>query len=52
MRQLMAALVLAAGITPAFAAMQTRPVEWKVGNESFSGMLVTTMSAPRHDPAW
>jgi dienelactone hydrolase len=40
MRQLMAALVLAAGITPAFAAMQTRPVEWKVGNESFSGMLV------------
>lgn len=25
---------------PAFAAMQAKPVEWKVGNDSFSGYLV------------
>jgi dienelactone hydrolase len=40
MRQLAATLALAMGITPAFAAMQTRPVEWKVGDDAFSGMLV------------
>lgn len=40
MRRLVATFVLAMGITPAFAAMQTRPVEWKVGNDSFSGVLV------------
>ena len=40
MRQLLATLVLATAIGPAFAAMQTRAVEWKVGEEEFRGVLV------------
>jgi dienelactone hydrolase len=40
MRQLVATLVLATGISPALAAMQTRPVEWTVGDGTFRGMLV------------
>ena len=49
MRQLAATLVLAMGITPAFAAMQNRAVEWKVGNDTFSGVLVydDASTAPR-----
>jgi dienelactone hydrolase len=34
------AAVLAACTMPAFAAMQAKPVEWKVGDDSFSGVLV------------
>ena len=34
------ALALLAFATPALAAMQARPVEWKVGKDSFSGVLV------------
>ena len=40
MRRLAALAALAFAVTPAFAAMQTRSVEWKVGNDSFSGVLV------------
>ena len=35
-----AALVLLSAAAPAFAAMQAKPVEWKVGKDSFSGVLV------------
>ncbi|HWI24582.1 MAG TPA: dienelactone hydrolase family protein, partial [Lysobacter sp.] len=35
-----AALALFAFAAPAFAAMQAKPVEWKVGKDSFSGVLV------------
>jgi dienelactone hydrolase len=34
------ALLLAACALPAFATMQAKPVEWKVGNHTFSGVLV------------
>jgi dienelactone hydrolase len=41
MRRRMAALfVLLAASVPAFAAMQAKPVDWKVGDKTFSGMLV------------
>ncbi|MFD0739416.1 dienelactone hydrolase family protein [Lysobacter koreensis] len=40
MRRLIAALSLALCAAPAFAAMQARPVEWKVGKDRFSGVLV------------
>lgn len=35
-----AALAMLAAAAPAFAAMQAKPVEWKVGKDSFSGVLV------------
>lgn len=41
-------LLLAA--VPAFAAMQTRPVEWSVGAERFSGYLVYDDEAGDDDP--
>lgn len=40
MRRLAAALSLVLCVSPAFAAMQTKPVEWKIGEETFSGVLV------------
>lgn len=40
MRRLAAALSLVLCTSPAFAAMQTKPVEWKIGEETFSGVLV------------
>ena len=36
----LAALVLSLCATPAFAAMQAKPVEWTVGQDRFSGVLV------------
>jgi dienelactone hydrolase len=40
MRRLAAAMSLVLCASPAFAAMQTKPVEWKVGDDSYSGVLV------------
>jgi dienelactone hydrolase len=40
MRRLIAAVLLASCALPAFATMQARPVEWKVGDQAFSGVLV------------
>jgi dienelactone hydrolase len=40
LRQLAAVAVLAACALPAFAKMQAKPVEWKVGERAFSGVLV------------
>ncbi|MGO4780962.1 dienelactone hydrolase family protein, partial [Lysobacter sp. 2RAB21] len=40
MRRLSAALSLVLCASPSFAAMQTKPVEWKIGDDSFSGVLV------------
>lgn len=39
-KQMLAASVLAACALPAFAKMQAKPVEWKVGDHVFSGVLV------------
>lgn len=38
--RLSATLALLCAAAPALAAMQARPVEWKVGKDSFSGVLV------------
>ncbi|NNC25143.1 dienelactone hydrolase family protein, partial [Salinisphaera sp. USBA-960] len=35
-----AVLLLALCASPAFAAIKSKPVEWKVGEETFSGVLV------------
>ncbi|MEI2430913.1 MULTISPECIES: dienelactone hydrolase family protein [Lysobacter] len=40
MRRPVAVLLLALCATPAFAAIKSRPVEWKIGEEVFSGVLV------------
>jgi dienelactone hydrolase len=40
MRRFAAAIALACCTFPSFAAMQAKPVEWKVGKDSFSGVLV------------
>lgn len=40
MRRLVMSLALLAFAAPALAAMQARPVEWKLGKDSFSGVLV------------
>ncbi|ALN92646.1 dienelactone hydrolase family protein [Lysobacter gummosus] len=40
MHRLAAALSLVLCASPSFAAMQTKPVEWKIGDDSFSGVLV------------
>lgn len=40
MRRSSAVLLLALCASPAFAAIKTQPVEWKVGEEAFSGVLV------------
>lgn len=40
MRRLLLAFGLLSAVAPAFAAMQARPVEWKMGNERFSGYVV------------
>jgi dienelactone hydrolase len=40
LRQLAAVAVLAACALPALAKMQAKPVEWKVGERAFSGVLV------------
>lgn len=40
MRRSILALSLLLLSTPAFAAMQAKPVEWKVGDDSFSGTLL------------
>ena len=37
---ILAALTLLVCTAPAFAAMQAKPVEWKLGKQSFSGVLV------------
>jgi dienelactone hydrolase len=39
-KQLLAASLLAACALPAFAKMQAKPVEWKVGDHVFAGVLV------------
>lgn len=39
-RRCVAAAVLVLCATPVFATMQSRPVEWKVGDQAFSGVLV------------
>lgn len=40
MRRLIIAIALILAAAPALAAMQEKPVEWKVGDGSFRGMLV------------
>ena len=40
MRRCLLALALCAVATSSFAAIRARPVEWKVGNDTFSGHLV------------
>ena len=40
MRRMIPALILMLLSAPTIAAMQAKPVEWKVGNDSFSGTLV------------
>ena len=40
MRRLFLMIGLTLSAMPVFAAMQAKPVEWKVGNERFSGTLV------------
>lgn len=40
MRRFLLAIGLLLAAAPAFAAMQAKPVEWKVGKDSFSGYLV------------
>ncbi|MGO1071457.1 dienelactone hydrolase family protein [Lysobacter sp. CA199] len=40
MRRPVAVLLLALCASPAFAAIKTRALEWKVGDDSFSGVLV------------
>ncbi|QSX78345.1 dienelactone hydrolase family protein [Agrilutibacter solisilvae] len=40
MRRFVLAFLLAASAAPAFAALREQPVEWKVGSEVFSGVLV------------
>jgi len=40
MRRLAMSIVLLLCAVPAWAAMQARPVEWKIGKDSFSGVLV------------
>lgn len=40
MRRPVAVLLLALCASPAFAAIKSRPVEWKIGDEAFSGVLV------------
>ena len=40
LNRLLLALGLLLATAPAFAAMQAKPVEWKVGKQSFSGYLV------------
>lgn len=40
MRRLAAGLVLLCCSLPAFATMQAKPVEWNIGKQSFSGVLV------------
>src|SRR3546814_12723888 len=39
-RKLLATAVLALCASPALAAMQAKTVEWKVGDDTFSGVLV------------
>ena len=39
-RMLFALLLCAFGMSAAHAAMQAKPVEWKVGKDTFSGYLV------------
>ena len=39
-RMLFALLLCAFGVSAAHAEMQTRPIEWKVGKDTFSGVLV------------
>lgn len=40
MRRLVASLILLSCSLPAFATMQTKPVEWSIGKDRFSGVLV------------
>ena len=40
MRRSIAALALLLCAAPAFAAMQAKPIEWNVGKQAFSGVLV------------
>jgi dienelactone hydrolase len=40
MRRLVMSLLLSLSVAPALAAMQAHPVEWKVGKDTFSGVLV------------
>ena len=40
MRRFVAAMLLASCALPALATMQAKPVEWKVGDQPFSGVLV------------
>ncbi|MBN7137869.1 dienelactone hydrolase [Lysobacter enzymogenes] len=40
MRRPAAVLALALCASPAFAAIKSKPVEWKIGDETFSGVLV------------
>lgn len=40
MRRFVAAITLMLCTVPVFAAMQTKPIEWKVGKDTFSGTLV------------
>ena len=40
MRRSLLALGLLLATAPAFAAMQAKPIEWKVGKDRFSGYLV------------
>ena len=40
MRRLLAAAVMLLSATPAFAAMQAKPVEWTIGKQAFAGYVV------------
>jgi dienelactone hydrolase len=50
MRRLFLMLGLTLSAMPVFAAMQTRPVEWKVGNDSFRGTLVYDAASASRRP--
>ncbi|HEV8695442.1 MAG TPA: dienelactone hydrolase family protein [Lysobacter sp.] len=40
MRRLIVSLALVLCVAPAFAAMQAKPVEWKIGKQAFAGYVV------------
>ncbi|GAB3103691.1 dienelactone hydrolase family protein [Lysobacter terrae] len=50
MRRLVAAAVLLLSAMPALAAMQARPVEWKIGKQAFAGSVVYDDAAKQKLP--
>ena len=52
MRRFAMSIALLLCAAPTFAAMQAKPVEWKIGKESFSGVLVFDDANPSSVRAW